>query len=265
MTIPRPWQPEDDERLVDMIRDGLSAVKIAAALGRGINATYDRAAKHGGFDLLRSGPIATRNAQEVALLFGVPHPVVCKWIAAKYLKARRNKSRHQSRFGHYLIHDDALLDFLDRRETWMDYTPEQIADPDWCEAARAARAKQPGRWLTPGEVALQTGYDSSAVHKWIRKKQIPALRRVRIYFVWSADLAVFTPPGKLRSIGAKKQQRIRGQQRRETASERQRRVLALLRAGMQKWEEVGEALDMSPSTCRIIYRRWEARQKAVQQ
>lgn len=189
------WKPEEDDKIRDWIERGYSVRRIAKELRRSVSSIYDRVADyHGGVTKLRNGLLAVRTLKQTAELFGVPYQVATDWIRYGWLKAKRNAGKKPAKAHerhYYLITDEALITFIENRQTWPTWEPKWIADSDWRRVAEEARADAEGRWLTTKQIALQRGVSEECVCKWCRVYGLPAHQIGRRYYVWSTDLEAF--------------------------------------------------------------------------
>lgn len=184
----RLWSAEEDARLVELLANGLSFVRIASVLRRTHGSVAQRSRLLGGTTLLRRprNGHQVRTAHEIAILFGVSGPQVRAWIKAKWLKASRISRK---RCSPYLITDTALMDFITRRNSWFAWKPERIIDPDWREMATWERRRARGNWLTTAQAAARIGRSRDYVLDQITAGKLPAQRHGRQrYYVWSRDL-----------------------------------------------------------------------------
>lgn len=208
----RFWTQDEQDRVVDMLRDGRGVRDIARALGRSPSAVHCwiERSEYGSIHAIRTGDILqVRSASQVAALLGVPDWKVGRWCTSGYLGGRRNLSAHtqwdlkrrkdgrpRTRNRTFLITDDALLMFIQDRRYWMLWRPEHITDPAWRDEAIEARRRAGGDWLTPQQVGDRLGYTASAVTEWVRRGQLPGTRVGHRLYIWSTDLDSFIPPGE---------------------------------------------------------------------
>lgn len=184
----RRWSAEEDQRLLELLGEGLPLTRIASILHRTYTAISERCQKIGGVPWLRrpENGHQVRTASEVGALFGVDYRRVCHWIEGGWLKARRNRKMLHS---HWLITDSALMDFVSDRRSWFAWKAERITDPDWREMAVWERRRARGRWLTTGQAAQHIGSNKWFILRQIVAGKLPAVRHgQQRYYVWSGDL-----------------------------------------------------------------------------
>jgi len=212
----RAWTEDERLTVAAMLQDGHSLTTIARKVNRTIRAIYTYMERRADANIkaLRAADGATvRSARQVALLFGVTDMMVLGWIERGWIKARRNgtyvktgkrgprRASKQAR-ARFLITDDALVTFIERRDLWPAWSPLLMTDRDWQAYAVDVRANAGGHWIATKELAARYGYDADTVNGWYRLGHTAGIESVRVgngrYF-WSADLAGFVPPCERRA------------------------------------------------------------------
>jgi transposase len=200
----RLWT-EDEKALVDvMLQEGASVPQIARKTKRTVEAIYRLASREQTpIDAIRDRRGArVRTAFEVGTFMGVSHHMVARWISYGLLDAARNnacaKRFSQQRRGapHYLITDQALMRFVEQRNTWMAWTVDRMTDADWRMYAERLRTDAGGYWMSLSEVAERyiVGY-TTAVGWRLRGYMagVTTARYGRTHYFWSADLEGWEP------------------------------------------------------------------------
>lgn len=124
---------------------------------------------------------------EVARLFGVNPVTPRRWVLAGYLAGiRQNRN--------YEITPVNIQTFIQRRDTWMLWDPARITNPALRQRACWLRYTTPGRWYSTADLAARYHYSQRAVQRWLIDGRLPVMRRFQECYVWSSDLAGFTPP-----------------------------------------------------------------------
>jgi hypothetical protein len=192
--MPR-WTAQDDQEVIDMVETGKHPREVARKLGRTETAVKIRAKRHlGGMTWLKNAWYAPMSARDVARVFGLScSKRVVIWVERDWLKARK-QGRKQA--GTWRVSQDAILDFLACREGWMSWEPEHITDPDIRAEALRLRAEADGHWVRLTQWACRRGYAKSTPDNWIEKGLLSGIKW-GVWYVWSADLEAFVPPGEL--------------------------------------------------------------------
>lgn len=187
----RPWSHNEEQQALELLQSGLPTASIARQLGRtvrAIRAYFNSQGRATG--QLRRADGGCRTMLEVARLMGVPHQMVADWLRDRDLVQAGRTRPDAQRF----ITDQSLLDFLEHRPAWPDWTPANITDRDWRDEAQELRDSAGGSWLTTHDIARRYCVEVNTVGDWIRRGALLAMARKRRYSVWSADLTTFIPP-----------------------------------------------------------------------
>lgn len=199
----RRWTESEDMLVETMLQQGSSVVAVAQKTRRTYAGVRTRLVRNGSsIRKERARPASeVRNRGQVAALFGVCPMTAHRWITLGWLAARRNGAwsrrkavRHDL---HYLITDDALMEFIDRRETWVSWDAAKITDADWREYAMEIRASARGEWVLLKDFARSLGRPYTTVFGWWQRglmDRLTMLRHGRQVYIWSADLKTFIPP-----------------------------------------------------------------------
>lgn len=212
----RLWSEDETASAIEMLANGIPTTKAAKALRRTPLALRCQIHAQGATvtAIRRGGAVQTRTAQGVARLFGADCLSVARWIRRGWLAAVRDDlKRRKTR--HYHVHDTAIQAMIDNRATWMGWDPARITDPEWREYAQQVRAEAGGHWLTTPEIAASLGYARHTVTEWVLRGRLPATQVGRLFYVWSADLAAFTPPST--DVYQRRSWATRRQQQRQAA------------------------------------------------
>ena len=189
----RPWTPDDMSAAIELLQAGANDQTLERMLRRSASAVR-RYFKVRGVRIAQVRRVdgGCRTMVEMARLMGVHHSHVPGWIAAGEL-ARAGRGRYPGRTSCYIT-DPALLDFIAHRPAWPDWSPANIADPDWREAAEDLRRAAGGYWMTTDDIAARYTVVQSTVEGWIRTGRLAAMHRKRCYYIWSATLDGWEPP-----------------------------------------------------------------------
>jgi hypothetical protein len=196
----RAWTPEEDARLVEMAQQGALAWQIARELDRSVTSIRLRCKRqHGSLCALRAYWYAPLSARQTATLFGFAAVnTVTRWIDNGWIEARcvyTSPKRRGPRNKEFRISQDAILDFIGKREHWMRWKPERITDPHIRDEALRLRAEANGHWIRMSDWAEERGYTNDAAQRWIRLGYLTGVR-LNAWYVWSEDLVAFTPPSE---------------------------------------------------------------------
>jgi hypothetical protein len=193
----RPWTENERRVVVDMLSDGAAMWRIAREIGRSPEAIKVYAGRHlGGVRHARTRHvIRTRNSREVAALMGWScSKKVALFIASGALPAKRRRGRWG---GEWLIDDTDLVSFLHDRRYWMAWDVGAITDDDLRQAAQAARDDAGGEWIRLSDWCKAHHYVNKTGTVWARKGYFAsAVQWSTHWYVWSAELAAFTPPNE---------------------------------------------------------------------
>lgn len=188
------WTREETDQLRHLVRCGWSVRRIAGVLNRGMDSIYKKALREaGGIAELRRGLFAVRNARETAHLLGISESALLLAIRYGWLRAHRNYGRlgRRAQGLTFLIGDEALEEFLARREAWTIWSPEQIADEDWRYHAEQVRAKAGGIWLSVPALAdkLHIGERAAQYYmrRWKRTGEREVIRAASRWYVWEGE------------------------------------------------------------------------------
>lgn len=188
----RPYTPEEDVQIAELAQRGYSIHRIARRLHR----SYASMVSHvtmdlGGVRTLRGEETArVRNTTQVGELFSLHKGTINKWIRLGWLVAQRN-GKTRSRPAIALITDEALMDFMARRDCWPAWSPGAITDPDWQAYARDLRSA--GDWMNCSTIARQHGVRLSRIYAWFREGRVRGIQWMtygREVLVWSGDVEV---------------------------------------------------------------------------
>lgn len=196
----RRYWTEDDRALLDlMTQQGYGVPDIARKLKCDVQRIYNHT-KGGKIVTLRAQKGAkVRPVVEVGTLFGVSKNTAYHWVERGWLQGRRNKAwavraGSKPQRPHYLITEQAILDFIENRKTWVAWDVWRITDPDWRKHAECVRRDAGGYWLTSKDMANRFGYSGGTVSEWARRGVLPSLKYGQNHFFWSEDLAGWQPP-----------------------------------------------------------------------
>ncbi len=203
----RLWTEAEDQQLIALVEAGQPMAAIGRRLGRSECAVRRRmAGVLDGIDRHRNnGSMPVRSLSQVARLFGVAPGTVHGWIESGALRVIRshvgrtpddNVVYGRVAMGRYLITTADLRVFVRKRELWVWWAPEKLADEGLRRLAEQVRLLAGGRWLDTEAIALELGFAVTTVREWLRRGLLPAQRRGRVFYVWSADLVGFVPPTK---------------------------------------------------------------------
>lgn len=186
LTAPRGtrgrWTARDSERLVELVEAGYGYDHLTRVFKRTRMAVILKCRRLG--VRITTTPV-TLSARDVAAELGIPcAKTVTFWVSLGWLPAR-NAGRVDRPLWRITWED--LTAMLERRETWMAWHPERIADLALREWAMELRAAAGGRWLSIGEVAERHYVGYRAVNTWIRKGWLAATRYGN-WWIWSGDL-----------------------------------------------------------------------------
>ena len=213
-------------RLEEMLAAGMSDRAIGRRLGCtpvALNVVRKRRGIPARRTLLHS-------ARVIAKRLGIPSgdKTVTWWLRQGYLKGRRGQGCGPHK-GWYVT-EEALFDFLADESYWHLWTPERIRDAEVAEWT--AENRNGTRFLTTGEAGRRLGVCHAAVHCWIQRGLLPAVRRGN-WLIREQDLAGFVPPCERSRKGQRP--------RRFTADEDGR--LVSLREGGKTWTEIAALLE----------------------
>lgn len=188
-----PWT-DAETRLLEELWGRYPDATVAKRLGRTVVACEQHMRRVVG--RCRTDGIDGWTARGVARLMGVDsHKVTKQWVARGWLRATHAPftiGKHRVR----VVAEPALLRFF--RDYPAEYRWERMRDPSGYYV-RLAREAQ-GDLLTTAQVAARYGAAVSAVHRWIAKGWVPALRghtsgKTGVWYVRERDLADWAPPG----------------------------------------------------------------------
>lgn len=181
----RNWTPEQVAALEELLEAGWSDARIAARIGRSVDAVVVRRKRMG----IPSRTSSTLNTRKVAEMLGVGcSKSVVAWIEAGYLKGRRGQRRGPNR--QWLIREEDLMAFLEDPAHWHRWDAERVTD----QALREWAMELPRpRYLTVGEVAARFFVASGTVSAWLDKGQLPFVRNGN-RMVLESSLVGWTPP-----------------------------------------------------------------------
>lgn len=205
----RAWTEDERAELESLLMEGMPIKRIAKRLRRGIPAIYSQISRRGGsVRAIRTAiGLGVRSACKVGRLLGVADTTVALWIERGWLTARRDntwrdhnkaKARKHGR-PHYLVTDEALMNFMAVRAAWPSWQVERIKDEDWRTYAADIRAA--GAWLSTLAVAARYHYTDSTVNGWYQRGEMAGVATVvwrQTRYFWSADLEHFIPPQERR-------------------------------------------------------------------
>lgn len=191
----RLWTQDERDQILVMASSGASIAEIAQVLRRDVQATYDYVERvMGGLMKLRRGRVWS--ARQVQKLFTVPWNTIDDWIRLGWLQATRNQTGEQTWKPRYLVTTSAIIEFLNVREAWADWSPNMITQPAWRDEGQRIRDATGGDWLSIRELMGRYHYGLTTIQGWLQRGELPFIKRGRRVFVWSGDLDGFIPPAE---------------------------------------------------------------------
>lgn len=195
----RPWTPDEDDRAIEMLEGCVATAVVSKHLGRTPDAVRHRMRSLG---YCVAGMRGEYSLKEVAALFDVGYKTVSGvWVPRGWLVARKPlksvRSRHRviyNKNSHSFISQDNVLAFIENRQSWVWWEPGRIAHTLWREIAQEVRNQTSGRWLTIPDVAAQTSYSITTVHRWIQTGVLVGHKLSHQTYVWSEDLTFTKTP-----------------------------------------------------------------------
>lgn len=191
----RPYTPDEDAQIGELVRQGMTIRRIARRLHRPFSSMVTHITMDmGGIRKLRScdETARVRNTTEVGQLFGLTKFTVRKWIRLGWLKASSSR-KVKSRRPFALITDEALMEFMAKRDCWPAWHPTDITDPDWQIYGRDLRSA--GDWVSCGEISRKYGIRIQRIYAWLRERRGVGIRVLRYgegkgreLLVWSSDV-----------------------------------------------------------------------------
>lgn len=197
----RRWT-EDDRALFDlMTQQGYGALDIARKLKCDVTRIYNYSSGGKLIAARNQAGARVRSMEDIRRLFGVNKMSPTYWRQRGWLKARRNRA-YSHRIGkaerpQYLVSEDALMDFIQTRESWVAWECATMTDVTWRAYAEDVRRAAGGRWLTTKDMAARFGYDEKTPPEWRRRGILGGVALVKYgsaLFFWSADVDQWTPP-----------------------------------------------------------------------
>lgn len=190
----RLWSSDDAVLVELMLQRGSSLTFVARKIGRSVSAIRHYLKRNSKTVTEYRAADNVRTAIDVARLFGVHPSSVPRWIRRGWLRARHNKAQRNDRkrkkgAAQYLITDDDITAFVERRDAWFAWEPRHITDRDWREFAEECRTATGERWLTATEIAERWHYSPTTIRGYCRMGKVPGVLYGRTYYVWSADVA----------------------------------------------------------------------------
>ena len=189
-----PAWSEDERAAVElMLQQGAGVDVIARKVGRSRRGIAKRLRND---RLTIDGMRARRGAHvrtiaSIATLFFVGRRAVVIWIARGWLHANRNGVKTTCGYAAYLITDQALIDCINCRDSWVAWQPSQIQDPHWRAYAAEIRRVADGEWVSSVTYARRVHVAPTTVNAWYRRGPLVGIRSIKWngwrYF-WSSDL-----------------------------------------------------------------------------
>lgn len=176
------WTASEHARLEQMLDEGYGYEAIARRLGRTFDSVRSKAQRRGVSFGLTVWPMS---AYRCALLMGVDHKRLARWIRDGWLAARR--ARTEGRPG-WRITWEAFDAFLSNPDYFMAWDARHIQDSDlraWAMELRAGHA----RWLTLEEVGKRIGISVEPIRQRILGGRLPAVKRRQAWYVRETDIA----------------------------------------------------------------------------
>lgn len=153
----RYWTRRDINTLMAMLERGHGYDQVAQKLGIDRRRVQWKAASLG--VSVRNLPVYGTCEVKRRFLRGAGRVRVLRWIDEGHLRATSTLS--QGWGTQWRIRHEDLLEFLERRECWMEWDPADVLDLSTRLWITEVRQNEGWRWLTVDEVSEMLGYASS--------------------------------------------------------------------------------------------------------
>lgn len=188
------WSPEELEAVAEQYAGGKSVRAVARRSGRSATAIGLKLKRaHGSRRHFRDKARKVFTLRDLCRIFSLDHRTIKQFWDREWLTGKKASRPREP----WVFRAADIEHLLKCRESWIAWSPEQVTDPAWKQRALLVRHAATGHWVKLADWCRAHHYDVGTGNQWVAKGLLRTAKWQNHHYVWSAEMAAFTPPGEL--------------------------------------------------------------------